>query len=87
MSFSNTNTGDKPADPYREKNLDDASIKDKVEDLSEFVTACKFGMMTTRDGSTGDMISRCMALAAKVGPFLPFRSSSHLTFHPGKRRH
>jgi hypothetical protein len=87
MSFSNTNTGDKPADPYREKNLDDASIKDKVEDLSEFVTACKFGMMTTRDGSTGDMVSRCMALAAKVGPFLPFRSSPHLTFHPGKRRH
>ncbi|PMD50847.1 uncharacterized protein K444DRAFT_657620 [Hyaloscypha bicolor E] len=65
MSFSNTNTGDKPADPYKEKNLDDASIKDKVEDLSEFVTACKFGMMTTRDGSTGDLASRCMALAAK----------------------
>jgi hypothetical protein len=70
MSFSNTNTGDKPADPYKEKNLDDASIKDKVEDLSEFVTACKFGMMTTRDGSTGDLVSRCMASAAKVRPFL-----------------
>jgi len=65
MSFSNTNTGDKPADPYKEKNIDDASIKDKVEDLSEFVSACKFGMMTTRDGSSGALVSRCMALAAK----------------------
>jgi len=65
MSFSNTNTGDKPADPYKEKNIDHASIKDKIEDLSEFVSACKFGMMTTRDGSSGALVSRCMALAAK----------------------
>jgi hypothetical protein len=66
--FSNTDTGNKPADPYKEKNLDDASIKEKVEDLSGFVSACKFGMMTTRDGSTGRLVSRCMALAAKVCP-------------------
>jgi len=90
MSFSNTNTGDKPADPYKEKNIDDASIKDKVEDLSEFVSSCKFGMMTTRDGSSGALVSRCMALAAKVGsrspsfPFLQFRA---LTFDIGERWH
>jgi hypothetical protein len=66
MSFSNADTGNKPADPYKEKNIDHASIKDKVEDLSEFVSACKFGMMTTRDGSSGALVSRCMALAAKV---------------------
>jgi len=65
MSFSNADTGSKPADPYKEKNIDDASIKDKVEDLSEFISACKFGMMTTRDGSSGNLVSRCMALAAK----------------------
>ncbi|KAE9364022.1 hypothetical protein N431DRAFT_489826 [Stipitochalara longipes BDJ] len=65
MSFSNTNTGDKPADPYKEKNIDNASIKDKVEDLSEFISSSKFGMMTTRDGSSGALVSRCMALAAK----------------------
>merc|ERR1711939_280692 len=35
-------------------------------DLSEFVKACKFGMMTTRDGSSGALVSRCMALAAQV---------------------
>jgi general stress protein 26 len=66
MSFSNADTGNKPADPYKEKNIDHASIKDKVEDLSDFVSACKFGMMTTRDGSSGALVSRCMALAAKV---------------------
>jgi len=65
MSFSNTDTGSKPADPYKEKNIDHASIKEKVEDLSEFISACKFGMMTTRDGKSGALVSRCMALAAK----------------------
>lgn len=66
MSFSNTDTGSKTADPYKAKNIDDVSIQEKVEGLSEFVTACKFGMMTTRDASSGDLTSRCMALAAKV---------------------
>ncbi|KAH8597174.1 hypothetical protein B0O99DRAFT_592921 [Bisporella sp. PMI_857] len=65
MSFSNANTGDKPADPYTEKNKDETSIKEKVENLTEFITACKFGMMTTRDGSSGALVSRCMALAGK----------------------
>jgi general stress protein 26 len=66
MSFSNADTGSKSADPYKAKNIDDASIKEKVEDLSNFITNSKFGMMTTRDGSTGALVSRCMALAAKV---------------------
>jgi len=65
MSFSNTDTGDKTADPYKAKNFDDASIQDKIEGFSEFVAACKFGMMTTRDGSSGALVSRCMALAAQ----------------------
>jgi hypothetical protein len=69
MSFSNVDTGNKPADPYKEKNLDDASIKEKVEDLSEFISSCKFGMMTTRDGKSGALVSRCMALAAKASHF------------------
>jgi len=63
-TFSNTDTGNKPADPYKEKNLDETSLKEKVEDLSEFASACKFGMMTTRD-EKGMLVSRCMALAAK----------------------
>merc|ERR1712093_356632 len=65
MSFSNADTGSKNADPYKATNKDETSIQEKVEDLSEFVKACKFGMMTTRDGSSGALVSRCMALAAQ----------------------
>lgn len=66
MSFSNADTGDKPADPYKEKNYQEVSLKEKVEGLVQFITNCKFGMMTTRIADTGLLTSRCMALAAKV---------------------
>lgn len=66
MSFSNANTGGKASDPYKEQNMDEPSIQDKVEDLSAFASACKYSMMTTRGGSSGDLVSRCMALAATV---------------------
>lgn len=66
MSFSNTNTGDKPADPYKAANADpDVSVEQKITDLSQFIDASKFGMMTTRDASSGKLVSRCMAVAAK----------------------
>ena len=65
-SYSNADTGDKNADPYKAKNIDEVSIKEKVEGLSEFISSCKFGMMTTRDAQSGHMTSRCMALAGKV---------------------
>jgi hypothetical protein len=74
MSFSNADTGSKPADPYKEKNKDQTSIKEKVEDLSSFADSCKFGMMTTRVGSSGALVSRCMALAAKVCSLSPSNS-------------
>ena len=73
MSYSNTDTGDKPADPYKQKNMDSPELKEKIEDLTNFISACKFGMMTTRVESSGLLVSRCMAVAAKVG-----RVSSHL---------
>lgn len=67
MSFSNTETpADKPADPYKAENKTDPELKEKVEDLVNFITSCKFGMMTTRIESSGLLTSRCMALAAKV---------------------
>ena len=68
-SFSNTDTGSKPADPYKEKNLQEPELKEKIEDLVKFVDYCKFGMMTTRIASSGLLTSRCMALAAKVRRF------------------
>ena len=66
MSFSNADTGDKPADPYKEVNKTEPGLKEKVEDLVNFIESCKFGMMTTRVESSGLLVSRCMALAAKV---------------------
>lgn len=67
MSFSNTNTGGKTADPTTAANIDrSVPLKQKIEDLSEFITSRKFGMMTTRDVKTGKLVSRCMALAGKV---------------------
>ena len=65
-TFSNADTGSKPAEPYKAKNIDEPSLKEKVEDLVGFVDACKFGMMTTRMAASGMLVSRCMALAGKV---------------------
>ncbi|KAI0105325.1 pyridoxamine 5'-phosphate oxidase [Nemania sp. FL0031] len=65
-TFSNTNTGDKPADPYTQANKDTTvSTQDKIQALDKFVNACKFGMMTTRDQATGKLVSRCMAVTAE----------------------
>jgi hypothetical protein len=66
MSFSNTDTGNKTADPYKEKNIEHPSLKEKVEDLVAFIDKHKFCMMTTRVDQSGLLASRCMALAAKV---------------------
>jgi len=63
MSYSNTDTGSKPADPYTAKNKDEPSLSEKVEDLSYFIKSCKFGMMTTHTASSNMLVSRCMALA------------------------
>ena len=64
--FSNTSTGDAPADPYKAKNKDEPSLEEKIETLNSFVSSCKFGMMTTWNASSKLMASRCMAVAAKV---------------------
>ncbi|KAJ4399997.1 BLI-3 blue-light-inducible Bli-3 protein [Neurospora sp. IMI 360204] len=63
--FSNADTGNKPADPYKQANLDtEVPLDQKIRDLSGFMTSNKFSMMTTRDSKTGYLLSRCMALAA-----------------------
>jgi len=65
MSFSNADTGSKPSDPYKAKNMEDPSLSEKIEALSAFMSSSKFGMMTTRTAESGLLVSRCMALAAK----------------------
>lgn len=77
MSFSNADTGSKPADPYTAKNKEDPeSLKEKIGDLVSFVEKEKFCMMTTRM-QNGYLASRCMALAAKVS--VHFLSPAHST--------
>ena len=66
MSFSNTSTGSKPADPYTKENAEEVSLDTKIEDLVAFIKKCYFGMMTTRVADNGKLVSRCMALAATV---------------------
>ncbi|KAK5624861.1 hypothetical protein RRF57_000577 [Xylaria bambusicola] len=64
--FSNTDTAGKPADPYTQANKDTSvTTQDKVNALNKFVKSCKFGMMTTRDQTSGKLVSRCMAIAAE----------------------
>ncbi|KAK3390074.1 blue light-inducible protein [Podospora didyma] len=67
QTFSNASNAGKNADPYKAANMEtDVTIAQKIEDLSEFMSNCKFCIMTTRDSnSSGNLVSRCMALAAK----------------------
>ncbi|KAK0636590.1 putative BLI-3 blue-light-inducible Bli-3 protein [Bombardia bombarda] len=66
QQFSNAQVGNgKPADPYRKANLDNETpLADKIQDLANFINSCKFCMMTTHDAKSGNLASRCMALAA-----------------------
>ncbi|KAF9696303.1 hypothetical protein EKO04_005331 [Ascochyta lentis] len=66
-SFSNTDTGSKTADPYTQKNKDEVSLKEKVEDLFTFIDKTKFCLFTTHAGDSDLLASRAMALAAKEG--------------------
>jgi len=78
MSFSNTDTGSKPADPYTKKNLENPELSEKVGDLLGFIDRCKFCMMATRIADSGLIVSRCMALAAKVcSAHLPYLANIH----------
>lgn len=65
-SYSNADTGNKSADPYKEKNIDNASLKDKVQDLTTFIEKTKLCLMTTLVADTNKLASRAMALAATV---------------------
>jgi hypothetical protein len=86
--FSNTSTGAQAADPYKVKNKDDdVSLDEKIGTLVDFVSACKFGMMTTRSAGKKVLASRCMAVAAKVGEGdIMFPLIVHSNSSPKKRR-
>ncbi|EAW07429.1 blue light-inducible protein Bli-3 [Aspergillus clavatus NRRL 1] len=64
-STINTSTGNKPIDPYKAKSFEDPPLPQKVEDLVNFITETKFGMLTTQISNKDLLTSRCMALAGK----------------------
>ncbi|KAF1939610.1 hypothetical protein EJ02DRAFT_424718 [Clathrospora elynae] len=65
--FSNADTGSKNADPYTQKNIEEPSLKEKAEDLLNFVDKTKFCLLTTQVADSDLLASRAMALAAKEG--------------------
>jgi len=64
-TFSNADTGNKSADPYKEKNLEEVSLKEKVEDLLAFINKTKFCMLTAQTSNSDLLASRAMALAGE----------------------
>lgn len=62
----NTSTGNHTLDPYKTQNFEDPPLPQKIEELSEFISEVKFGMLTTHQSDGDYLTSRCMALAAKV---------------------
>ncbi len=58
-STSTPSNGAKPADPYKAANEElDVPPKQKMEDLSKFMSVCKFGMMTPRTPDSGNLVYR-----------------------------
>lgn len=77
--------GDKPADPYKAENTEnEVPIKEKMEGLLAFMDRCRYGMMTTRDTTSGLLASRCMELAATVCP--PPPPHPHPSMWPHQRK-
>lgn len=65
-------TATQPLDPYKSKNVEDPPLPQKIEDLVNFISEVKYGMLTTKLSTEADLLaSRCMALAGKVYPPQP----------------
>ena len=62
----NTSTGQHSVDPYKTQNFENPPMTQKIEDLVNFISEIKFGMLTTMQSNGDLLVSRCMALAAKV---------------------
>ncbi|KAG2415137.1 hypothetical protein HFD88_006328 [Aspergillus terreus] len=64
-STINTSTGNQPVDPYKSKSAEDPPLEQKIEDLVDFISETKYGMLTTKMSDSDLLTSRCMALAGK----------------------
>ena len=82
----NTTTGTHPVDPYKAQNFEDPPLPQKIEELTNFISQVKFGMLTTKQSEGDYLTSRCMALAAQVRPVIPVEQK-HILTSPGTWRH
>lgn len=77
MATIHTESGNQPVDPYKSKSAEDPPLAQKVEDLVDFISESKYGMLTTKMSDSELLTSRCMALAGKVSNhYLPGSLSS-----------
>jgi hypothetical protein len=67
-----TPTGSHPVDPYKTQNAEDPPLSQKIQDLVDFITQVKYGMLTTKQSEGDYLASRCMALAATVSNKHPY---------------
>ena len=85
----NTSTGTQAVDPYKTQNSEDPPLEQKVQDLVDFITQTKFGMLTTKQSEGDYLASRCMALAATVCKHLQdtfyINIQYHTYLHPAKK--
>ncbi|KAF9890329.1 hypothetical protein FE257_005995 [Aspergillus nanangensis] len=60
-----SSTGNQPLDPYKDQSKEDPPLPQKIEDLVDFISEAKYGMLTTKMSDSDLLTSRCMALAGK----------------------
>ncbi|PYH99723.1 blue light-inducible protein Bli-3 [Aspergillus ellipticus CBS 707.79] len=81
-------TTNKPLDPYLAKSSEDPPTAQKISDLKSFITATKYGMLTTLSSDDELLASRCMALAGETSLDPILHTNLHspktldLTTHP-----
>ncbi|TQS31930.1 hypothetical protein Golomagni_07773, partial [Golovinomyces magnicellulatus] len=85
-----TKHGSASVDPYTSKNVEKIPLAQKMQDLNDFLSNMKIGMLTTQESEGELLVSRCMALAGREndGTDLIFHANlssgkiSDLSIHP-----
>jgi len=70
--YLHTGTGSKPPNPCPEASPDNTFLKERIDELIQFIDGHHFCLMTTRQKNTEYLVSRCMAVTAREGIDLLF---------------
>ncbi|KAF8439175.1 hypothetical protein BGX38DRAFT_1208811 [Terfezia claveryi] len=74
--MSGTSTGSDTGSKPSAVNPGHEPLKERVEDLIQFIDSHKFCLMTTRQKNTDYLVSRCMAVVAREGIDLLFHTDT-----------